>query len=250
MFSACCTIGMILSIWWLVSAVYGHPKLLPGPVSVASVFVQNANGLTRLTAVSGLRAVLGLSAAAVAAAFLTAVLALWPCIGRFVYPVAILLKATPAVAVAPILLVLVGSGWSAKIIIVALIAFFPMVVTSVDSLGHVPAELRLIGRAYGASRFGRCRHIESGWLIYGFASGLRTGAPLAVVGAIVAEFVDSTSASELGLGVYLFSNARLLFMDQVFAAALVSGLLGLSLFGFCTFLVRRAATNLHLRIEN
>jgi len=229
---------------------YAKPQFLPGPSAVASVLWHDFGGLLKLAGMSGIRALLGLSIAAFGAASITIVLGIWPAVGRVVYPIAILLKATPAVALAPILVVLVGSGWSAKVIIAGLIAFFPMFVTSVDSRGHVPAELRLIGRAYGASRLGRCRHIESGWLVYGFASGLRSGAPLAVVGAIVAEFVDSSRTTELGLGVYLFSNARLLFMDQVFAAAAMCGLLGLSLFGFCTIIAHHAAAKLHLRVQD
>lgn len=121
-----------------------------------------------------------------------------------------------------------------------------MLIASLDSVRLVPAELHLLSTAYGASRLPRLRHIQFGWLAYGFSSGLRTAAPLAVVGAIVAEFVDSSETSELGIGSYLFNAARNDFMPQVFAAAVVCGSLGLILFAISTALNHGVSRLVHL----
>jgi NitT/TauT family transport system permease protein len=236
--------------WHLASVVYGRPRVLPGPTTVAAVLKADASGLARLSFVSASRALGGLLLASGVAAILALALALFPASSTILYPAAVLVKATPAVAFAPILIALVGSGWKVKVAIAASIAFFPMLIASLDSVRLVPAELHLLGAAYGASRLSRLRHIQVGWLAYGFTSGLRTAAPLAVVGAIVAEFVDSSRTTELGIGSYLFNAARNDFMPQVFAAAVVCGLLGLTLFAVSTALNHVVARVVHLDKEN
>ena len=237
---------LLLAGWQLASMLYSRPRVLPPPTAVAAVLRQDAGTLIHLSSVSATRAVGGLLIASVVSAVLALLLALFPGLSAFLYPTAVLVKATPAVAFAPLLIGLIGSGWQVKVAIAASVAFFPMLIASLDSVRLMRTELQLLSATYGASRLARLLHVQIGWLAYGFCSGLRSAAPLAVVGAIVAEFVDASELSELGIGSYLFNAARNDFMAQVFASAIMCGLVGLTLFSVGTALTHAVARAAHL----
>ncbi len=221
---------IILLFWQCAAFLFGDEQLLPGPRSVAHV-LGNAPGEFSLKAArTGLLAVSGLLFAAVASAGLVVLVAVVPRTRLLVYPLSIAAKATPAVAFAPLLVVLFKSGPQVKIIVAAMIAFFPMLVAGLDGLLKAPDGIMTVAASYGPSRFRLLLHAQRGWVLSGFLSGLKTAAPLAVVGAIVGEFVDSSVSGQGGIGVYIASHAKLIFMDHVCAGIVVATGLGLALF--------------------
>jgi NitT/TauT family transport system permease protein len=102
---------------------------------------------------------------------------------------------------------LAGPGFLMKVVVSGLICFFPVLVSAQEGLGRVPLSLRRMAEAYGANRARRLFFLEAPWLLVGLIEGIKAAAPLAVVGAVVAEFVDATDASFAGLGT-LFSVNR------------------------------------------
>jgi NitT/TauT family transport system permease protein len=154
------------------------------------------------------------------------------------YPYIVLLKASPAVAFAPMLSILFKSGPEGKVVVAAMIAFFPLVIGGTDGLRRTPESLELMAAGYGAKRWGRLAHINGGFILSGFLSGLKTAAPLSVVGAIVGEFVQASEAGKTGVGIYIASHARNYFMSHVLAGVVLSTLLGLAFFALALVVSR------------
>jgi len=225
-----CGIVLLITVWWLVSLGINDRSLLPTPYSILAIITREFEALFSITVRTAVNALLGLTLAMFAAILLVVLVGAFPKAEVLVYPYIVMLKATPAVAFAPLLVVLIGSGPWVKIVVAALIAFFPAVIGGIDGIKRTPERLLVISDAYGCSRWTEFRHVVCGFAIAGFFSGMKTSAPLAVVGAIVGEFVDATAAGKSGIGLYIASHARYVYMDQVFAGVVMATTLGLTFF--------------------
>jgi NitT/TauT family transport system permease protein len=226
--------------------VFGDRQLLPSPIEVFRVLGANLGDFLLKGYRTGRLAAAGLIIAAVLAAGLVMLVAAIPMTRFVVYPISIATKATPAIAFAPLLAVLFASGPVAKIAVAGLIAFFPMVVGGLDGMARAPAGIMAVAASYGPSRLRCLCHAQRGWVLSGFLSGLKTAAPLSVVGAIVGEFVDSTVSGEGGIGLYIATHARNLYMDHVCAGIIIAAGLGLVLFGIASLLDSRHEKWSHL----
>lgn len=115
---------------------------------------------------------------------------------RFLVPYIVASQAIPSVAIAPLLIIWLGPGMSSKILISALIVFFPVLVNTVVGLRSVEANLRELMRSLKATRWQTFRHLEAPAAMPVLLGGLKVGATLSVIGAVVGEFVGS----DRGLG--------------------------------------------------
>lgn len=145
---------------------------------------------------------------------------------RTLYPLLVIVQSTPIVAVAPIIVVVMGAGDLPRVFITFLIAFFPIVVSCVTGLLATPEELVELSRSLGASKAREYRNIRLPYAIPHLFSALRISITLAVIGAVVAEFV----AAEKGLGYFINFSTSMFQVPQAFAALLMLVVISLVLF--------------------
>ncbi|WP_157155198.1 ABC transporter permease [Diaminobutyricimonas sp. LJ205] len=147
----------------------------------------------------------------------------------------LVLQAIPKVAVAPIIAVWLGYGLTAKAVITALLCFFPVFANTVAGIRSTPTEYQELVSAYRGSRTQRFFHVTLPNALPSVFVGLNVGLTLAVIGAIVAEFVGSSK----GLGAYILAQGFQLNVAGVFCALLVLAVITIILSEAVSFLSRR-----------
>jgi NitT/TauT family transport system permease protein len=226
--------GVALLIWWLVTRLAGLPAfILPSPLQVAVRFGKAlADGsLLSNTLVTLTEVLLGLLAGTATAVVLGYFIAKSRLFERLVAPYLIATQAIPIVAIAPLLVIWFGPGMFSKVLICALIVFFPVLVNTVVGVRAVPRPLHdLMGSLY-ATPSQTLLYLELPAALPILLGGLRIGATLSVIGAVVGELVGS----DQGLG-FLVNVARGQYDTAlVFVAVFTLILLALALYGIVAF---------------
>lgn len=229
-------LGVVL--WGLVARIWDLPAfILPRPAQVADRFfraVQDGS-LLRHTAFTLLEVTLGLLAGSLAATILGYFLAHFRLLNRLLSPYLVGIQAIPTVAIAPLLVIWFGSGIFSKVLICSLVVFFPVLVNTVVGLGAVPDDLRDLMRSLRATPWQMLRYLEFPGSLPVLLGGLRIGATLSVIGAVVGEFVGS----DVGLG-FLINVARGQYDTAlVFVAVFTLIALALSLYGLVILIEKR-----------
>ncbi len=229
-----------VALWeeWVADNIIPHPEdvvtsffdLLFGDVGVWDDI-----GATLWEAVAGF--VLG-SALGIALAVPSA---LSPIMRRMLQPYAIGLQVTPRIAIAPIIIAWAGFGYSSKIWIAAIIAFFPVYVNALTGILTVDEDAREMFRSLGASRWQMFTHLMVPGSLPVLFAGLKTAAGLSLVGAVVGEFISA----ERGLGVLVQQFSSQLAIADAFAVILMLMFLGLLLYGAMEWLERTTVFWLH-----
>ena len=147
-------------------------------------------------------------------------------LSRTLYPVLVVVQSTPIVAIAPIIVVTLGAGDLPRVVITFLITFFPIVVSTVTGLLSTPEELIELSRSLRAGRSREILHIRLPFAVPHIFSALRISTTLAVVGAVVAEFV----AAEKGLGFSIAYSTSFFKIPQAFAGLVILVAISLILF--------------------
>jgi NitT/TauT family transport system permease protein len=225
----------LFALWWLVATLRTFPEfILPHPASVLEAFdVALRDGtLARHTLATARAMLTGLVIGVAAGVALGTVVAKTPRLERILSPLIVALQATPAVAYAPLLVIWFGSGITSKVMITALIVFFPMFLNTVVGIQQVPENLRELMRSLRASRWQTFTRLELPSAMPVLLTGLKTSATLAIIGAVVGEFI---SAQE-GLG-FLVTLARNQYNTAlVFVAILTITALALTLYTLVSIL--------------
>jgi NitT/TauT family transport system permease protein len=229
---------LALFIWEMVVHLRDLPPfILPSPSLVWSRLVQVLwdGSLLRHTMITMSEVLSGLALGVCVATSLGYALAKWPAVERLISPYVVASQSVPIVAIAPLLVIWFGPGMLSKVLICALIVFFPVLVNTVVGLHSVPEDLRDLMRSLQATRWQTFRLLEAPAALPVFLGGLRIGATLAVIGAVVGEFVGA----DRGLG-FLINRARGQYDTAlVFVALLALVVMALSLYGFVILLERR-----------
>lgn len=164
-----------------------------------------------------------------------------PTMRQMLNPYAVALQVTPRIAIAPLIIAWVGFGYSSKIWVAAIIAFFPVYVNALTGILTVDEDAREMFRSLGASRLQTfLRLMVPGSLPVLFA-GLKTAAGLSLVGAVVGEFISA----QRGLGVLVQQFSSQLAISDAFAVILMLMVLGLLLYGVMEWLERTTVFWLH-----
>jgi NitT/TauT family transport system permease protein len=217
-------------VWVLLAKFSWLPDfILPGPDQIALRFWQGLvdGTLPRHAAATLLEVALGLAAGSFCATVLGYAIARSQTLERLLSPYLVASQAVPIVAIAPLLVIWFGPGLFSKVLICALIVFFPVLVNTAVGLRAVPQNLRDLMRSMHATRGQILRHLEIPAALPVFLAGLRVGATLSVIGAVVGEFVSA----ERGLG-FLINVARGQFdTPLVFASVLTLIAMALLLYG-------------------
>jgi len=218
-----------LLCWQLTVSLSGLPAfILPAPVDVWSRFSRAITDGSLLinSGVTLVEVLLGLLSGVTFATALGYLLAKSLSIERILSPYIIASQAVPIVAIAPLLIRWFGSGSFSKILICSLIVFFPVLVNTVVGLRSVPNELRDLMKSLRATRSQTFRYLEIPAALPIFLGGLRIGATLAVIGAIVGEFVGA----DRGLGFLINQSRGLYDTAMVFVAIITLVAMALSLY--------------------
>jgi NitT/TauT family transport system permease protein len=213
------------------------PFILPSPLVVASKFVTLAadGTLLRHAQVTLLEIALGLFLGLTTACLLGYLLGKHRSVEQIIAPYIVASQSVPIVAVAPLLVIWLGSGIMSKVLVCALITFFPMLINTIVGIRTVDRDLYDLMRSLRASRWQLFRLLEVPAALPVLFSGLKLSVILAVVGAVVGEFVGAN----VGLG-FLINLARgVLDTPMMFVAILCLVLIAQTLYLTVAFLERR-----------
>jgi len=220
-----CLIAVIC--WETLHSILGiNSILLPAPSEVATAWMENLPRLLRETGVTMGEAILGFILGSITA-FVTAIIfIISPLVKRATYPYAIALKATPLIVIAPLLVAWFGNGLVSKVVMSAVIAFFPVLVNAIVGMSRVHAGMLDLMASLSASRWQILRRIRIPSSLPLVFAGLRTSSSLAVVGAVIAEFTGATR----GIGHLINTASYYLETALVFAAILMIALASIAFF--------------------
>jgi NitT/TauT family transport system permease protein len=226
----------LIVVWEGACRLFYIPSfLLPSPSAIvaAGLEVSAMQWLTNISATLRV-ALMGYVVAIAVSIPLAVALANSRFLSRTLYPILVIVQSTPIVAVAPIIVVTLGASDLPRIVITFLITFFPIVVSTVTGLMATPEELIELSRSLRAGRTREMLHIRLPFAVPYIFSALKISITLAIIGAVVAEFV----AAEHGLGFFIMFSTSFFRIPQAFAGLAVLVALSLVLFRLCTLAQR------------
>jgi NitT/TauT family transport system permease protein len=236
---------ILLAAWeWAIAHYQVPPYVLPAPSAIARAFMENFSSL-----MASLLSTLAVTLEAFATAFVAAVLlgtlfSQSRLLSRTLYPYAVILQVTPVVAIAPLILIWVGFEHInlALIIIAAIVAFFPILAGTTLGLASASFDLVDLMRLYGASPLQILWRVRVPGALPYILAGMKTGGGLALIGAVVAEFVAG-SGTATGLAWRIVESGNRLEIATLFAALALLALTGVAIFAALSaleyFLLRR-----------
>lgn len=230
--------AMAILIWYLIARYGGFPTfMLPSPLQVWNRFVSAllAGRLAYHIAVTLGEVLAGLAIGVITATTLGYLLAKSETFERLFAPYIIASQSIPIVAIAPLLVLWFGPGLVSKVLICALIVFFPVLINTIVGLRSVPHELRDLMRSLRASSWQTFKFLEVPSALPVFLGGLRIGATLAVIGAVVGEFVGA----DRGLGFLINIGRGQYDTALVFVAIFTLVVMALALYGLVVLVESR-----------
>ena len=226
-----------LIVLWEVTlrVTHTHEYLLPKPTDIVRAFQADwSEILWPNTWPTVAEILMGFAISVVAGIGLAILLHLFAPLRRTTYPLLIGSQTIPIVVLAPILVILFGFGTLPKVIIVALICFFPIVVNGLDGLRTVDDDFIRMMRTLDATRYGIFRRVEFPAALPSIFSGMRIAATFAAIGAVFGEWAGSNR----GLGFVMLASGPTLETSRIFAAILILTGIALLLFALVSALER------------
>lgn len=224
-----------LGIWEIIVRASDYPAfILPAPSQIFLRFLSACRSGVLLpnTLVTLYEVAAGLLIGTAAALFCGYLLAHSPTAERILFPYVVVSQAIPMAAIAPLLIIWFGSGMLPKIVICALVVFFPLLINVLVGYRDLERNLQDLMTSMKAGRLARLRYLELPGTLPVVLGGLRISATLSVIGAVVGEL----SGADAGLG-YLINVARGQFdTAMVFVAVIMLMLIALLLYGLVILL--------------
>ncbi|MBA3866050.1 MAG: ABC transporter permease [Solirubrobacterales bacterium] len=215
--------------------------LVPSPAEVASSLWDNRALLAENAWVTLREVLAGFGCGLLAGVGSAVALHLSETLRRATYPLLVASQAIPIVAIAPILIVLFGFGVWPKLVIVALVCFFPITVNTLDGLRAVDPDAIKLMRSLDGSRWQIFRRVEAPTALPYTFSGAKVAVAVAVIGAVFAEWAGS-SVGTGGLGALIRVDNALLQTSRLFAEVFVLAVIAIGLFGLLALAERRVVT--------
>lgn len=229
--------AVFIAIWQILVRVAAiSPLILPEPLPVARTLFAQAPYLLQHSGVTLLEAVLGFLLGGAFAVALALLFQFSRTATQAIYPYVIALKAIPLVALAPIVVVWFGTGLLSKVVLAAIISFFPILVNGVHGLNSVEREALDLMSTFSATSWQVLVKLRLPHALASLFAGAKISSTFAVIGAVVAEFIGS----ERGIGYVVKSSSYYLDTDLTFAAIVVAALTGLIFFWVVSFTERLA----------
>jgi len=227
--------ALLAALWEIaVRAFEIKEYLLPTPGAIFVAFWEYRTLIWQNGLVTFEEVIIGFLAAVVIGVAIAGTIFFVPVARRTIYPLVIALQGVPKVALAPLIIVWAGYGLSSKVIMVFLFAFFPIVISTLGGLNSTTENLSEHFRALRASRWFTFWRLQLPTALPNFIDGCKVAMPLAVIGAVVGEFVGSSD----GLGNLILSATSSAKTDLTFATLLAVTALSLVLYGIIEALER------------
>ncbi|AVH29285.1 ABC transporter permease [Vibrio diabolicus] len=228
---------VILGLWQLVVVVFDMPGfILPSPIEVLDRLVTRYDVLLKHTWVTAQEILLGLALGLSMGLLFALQMLMFEPLKRWLLPILIASQAIPVFAIAPVLMLWLGYGIASKVVMAAIIIFFPVMTCCYDGLRNTPTGYLDLAKTMGASKWQLLRHIQLPAALPTLASGIRVAVVIAPIGAVVGEWVGSSE----GLGyLMLQANARMI-IDEMFAALFILAALSIALYFTTDKLLKKA----------
>ena len=219
----------------LVRAGAVDELLLPAPTSILEALWEDRSLLAEDLAVTASEVGLGLAAAIAGGALLGFGMHVFAPLRRALRPLVIGSQAVPVPVIAPLFILVLGFGLAPKVLMVALVCFFPVTINLYDGLRDADPDARKLLRSFDASRWQQLRFLEAPAALPAAFTGIKVAAAVAVIGAVFAEW----AGSDRGLGHTLLIANGQLETARAFAATLLLFVLAIALYGLFAVLERR-----------
>jgi len=238
-------IALLLGLWQIAvstgaiaNALSLEDFLVPSPVEIAESLWENRSLLAENAWVTLREMLLGILAALVVGVGMAVLMHRWQVVRDAAYPLIVASQTIPIVVISPILVVWFGYGITAKVVIVALICFFPITVNALDGLRSVDPETVKLMRSLDASRRQRFWRAEAPAALPSLFTGIKIAVVVAPIGAVFAEWSGSSS----GLGHLIQSDTAYYQVARQFATVAVLSAIALTLIGLTALAERRVVT--------
>jgi NitT/TauT family transport system permease protein len=221
------TFVALVGLWWLATIVFGWPSyLVPTPLEVGQEIVDQWSFLLDNFWTTLGEALVGFGLAIAIAIPFAVAITYSRILELTIYPALVALNAVPKIAVAPLLVIWMGFGLGPKIVMVVLICFFPIVISTATGLKSTPAELVELSRSLPSSALQEFVRFRFPWSLPYVFVGLKVAIALAVIGAVVGEFVGATK----GLGYVIVASGQNANTTLAFAAIVLLSVMSVLLF--------------------
>jgi len=228
---------VVLATWELGTVVTGVPTvILPAPTDVAVVFLANAGMILEASVVTALTAAGGLATGLLVGFPVAYLVSRSRGLAAFLLPYVVALRVAPVVAIAPLVVLWVGEGIPARVLLVTTLTVFPVVIASYDGLRAVPGRYVDLARSVNAPSYAVFFRVKLPAAAPSVFAGVKLGAALSVVGAVVAEFVTLES----GIGFQVFEASTYLETELMFASLAALAAVGLVFYGVPALVERRS----------
>ncbi len=240
-------VGVLLLGIWQAAVQWNElpPYLLPSPLLVAQTLVTDFPTLLPSWLFTLKITLLAFIGAAIGGLGLSLLLTSSRLLERSLFPYAVILQVTPIVAIAPLIIIWAKDTMLALFICAWLVAFFPVVSNTITGLNSADFNLRDLFKLYGASKWQTMFWLRLPSALPYFLAGLRISGGLALIGAVVAEFVAGTGGTESGLAYRILESAYRLRIPRVFAALVLISATGLVIFALLSFVSDRLLRHWH-----
>jgi NitT/TauT family transport system permease protein/putative hydroxymethylpyrimidine transport system permease protein len=232
-------IAALLGAWEIVArAGWVDPLILPAPTDVARTLWTDRGVLAPDLATTTWEVLLGLAVAIAAGVAIALAMHLSPVARRALAPLVIGSQAVPVPVIAPLVILALGFGLAPKVLLVALVCFFPVAINLHDGLRGADADARKLLRSLDATRWQTLRVLEGPSALPSAFTGIRVAAAVAVIGAVFGEW----AGSDAGLGHAVLTANGQLETARAFAATVLLFALAVGLYGAVAMLERRVVT--------
>lgn len=240
-------VGAVLLVVWqaLVTALALPPYLIPSPLLMAKTLVTDFGPLMLSAWVTVKITLMAFLVAVVAGVLISFLFVQSKGIEMALFPYAVLLQVTPVVAVAPLIIIWVKDPVASMVICAALVALFPIISNTTLGLRSVDPDLQAYFKLNRATRWQTLVRLRVPSALPYFFGGLRISSGLALIGAVVAEFVAGTGGTGAGLAYQILQSGFQLDIPRMFAALLLISLIGVLLFVGMAWATRRALGTWH-----
>lgn len=237
---------VLVGAWQAVVTALAIPRyLLPSPAEVIAAAAARPGDLWSAITTTFLAALVGLAISVVVGVTFALTLSQSKVLERSFYPYAVILQTIPIVAIAPLIVIWLGAGTPAVITVSFLISLFPMISNTTAGLSSTDHNLVNMFELYNANWWQRIVKLKLPFALPYIMTGLRISSGLAIIGAIVGEFVGGIGGQRGGLGYVLTAAAIRLDMPYLFAAAFASAMLGIAIFVVVSFVQDLALRHWH-----
>jgi NitT/TauT family transport system permease protein len=220
-----------LVLWEVVVRINGIPHyILPGPLAIAESLWTDGPSLLGSLLVTLRVTLAALAGAAILGGMIAVLFSLSRIIELSLFPYAVILQVTPIVAIAPLIIIWVREPFLALLVCAWIVAFFPIVANTTVGLNSADRNLLALFRLYDASPVQVLRYLKLPTALPFFLTGLRISGGLALIGAVVAEFVAGTGGAETGLAFRILEAGYRLAIPRLFAALFLLSLTGIVIY--------------------